>query len=472
MSSNSESHLSLKCPGCKHSLRVPASASGKQVVCPACRQTITVPSKEATTDDADRWLQLDDPPAPKPKASEPTPTGPTLGASSFDDDLPDLAPLPPIAPSPPAISAELDGLSLDTPLERAAADEEFSFPCKVCGTLLYTSVSRVGSMTRCPDCHSEFSIPSRPPKKKVPKIGLDPDAPDVRLAPVEGTNPRTQSGESNKTKEILDRAALEADRERQELESVAIPFDSQRWLSLLFGCFRDPGVIFLAILLGVFAATCFNVLHQVGRIEMPLVQIWILRAALFLLFGIPILMSILMCCMVIIPMAANRLKRVEDWPFGRFGEAIGEVAMICAAILMAALPGGFLATLLSWADVHPIIREVVVLASIWGLTPILLLSMIENNRILQPFSKIIFDAISARPDAWGSMYFQTGLIIVGLFVLYGIAYVTNPSMTAVFGLLLPFGLFLIANQYGILAGRISDITHLGFEGDFSQDDAT
>jgi hypothetical protein len=40
---------------------------------------------------------------------------------------------------------------------------------------------------------------------------------------------------------------------------------------------------------------------------------------------------------------------------------------------------------------------------------------------------------------------------------------------AVFGLLFPLGLFFVANQYGILAGRISDITNLGFEGDFSQD---
>jgi hypothetical protein len=61
------------------------------------------------------------------------------------------------------------------------------------------------------------------------------------------------------------------------------------------------------------------------------------------------------------------------------------------------------------------------------------------------------------------------MAIAGLFVVYAIGYVTNSMITAVFGLLLPLGLFFIANQYGVLAGRISDITSLGFEGDFSQD---
>jgi len=172
---------------------------------------------------------------------------------------------------------------------------------------------------------------------------------------------------------------------------------------------------------------------------------------------------------VIIPMAANRLRRVEDWPFGRFGEAIGEVWIMLSAIVMAAIPAGILATMLSWGGVPLIVREILILISIWGLTPFLLLSMIENNAVSQPFSKIIFDSVTPRADAWGAMYFQTGLAIACLFVLYAIAAMTSPVMTAVFGFLFPAGLFLIANQYGVLAGRISDITNLGFEGDFSED---
>jgi DNA-directed RNA polymerase subunit RPC12/RpoP len=43
------------------------------------------------------------------------------------------------------------------------SEEEFSFPCKVCGTLLYARESKVGSNTRCPDCFSEFRCPSIKP---------------------------------------------------------------------------------------------------------------------------------------------------------------------------------------------------------------------------------------------------------------------------------------------------------------------
>lgn len=460
LSSDSDSHLSFVCPHCKHPLKVPRSVAGKRALCPACHGKLVVPSKSETfkeAKDADAWLQLDNPthssPKSQPAQSEPSPPRP--GASSFDDDLPELAPLP-LDAEPGAYLPESN-------------DEEFAFPCKVCGSLLYTSLSRVGTMTRCPDCHSEFSVPSRPMKQKRAEIKIDHDVADVRLAPVEAINLRHESGESFKTKEILDRAAMEADRERKELESLAVPFDSQRWLSLLFGCFRDPGVILLSVILGIFAAACFFLLHIAGRFELTAVGIGMLRGVIFMVLGIPILISILMCCMVIIPMAANRLRRIEDWPFGRFGEAIGEVWMMLLAIVMAAIPAGILATMLSWGGVPLIVREILILTSIWGLTPFFLLSMIENNAVSQPFSKIIFDSITPRADAWGAMYFQTGLAIACLFVLYAIALMTSPVMTAVFGFLFPTGLFLIANQYGVLAGRISDITNLGFEGDFSED---
>jgi ribosomal protein S27E len=453
--------MRIKCPNCKHPLRVPKSAAGKRVVCLACGEKITIPTADEAPEEA---------------------VAPQAGASIFDDDLPELAPLPPSSSIP-------YGTSIGTPFDEALArvaqsaenmeehvpdsrDEEFSFPCKVCGTLLYTAVSRIGSMTRCPDCHSEFSVPSRPAKKKIPKAIIDVGATDIRLAPIESADARAKSMESAKTKEILDRAAIEADRERSEITPVATPFDSQRWLSLVFGCYRDPGLIFLSLFLGLCAGLCFYALHYLGSLDMSIVQIWILRAFLFIVFVVPILIAIAMCCMVILPMAANRLTRVEDWPFGRFGEAMGEIAILCTAVAIAAFPGGMLARLLTWAGAHPMVQEILIILSIWGFTPILLIGMIENNQLFQPFSRIVFGSIRLRPDSWGAMYFQTGLVLGGMLVLYEIAYLTQPWVMALLGLVLPFGLFLIANQYGVLAGRISDIAHLGFEGDFSEDNLT
>ena len=528
----SDSLLSFECPHCGKRLRVAASSAGKRTSCPSCNGSIAIPQAPNLEEDADAWLQLEGPSDSKPvskssgsqprqqpgakplstpkpqipsKSSKPqnaespkqsprspdSDNGPKLGQSLFDDDLPELKPLDPeLSPIPSPLLSEMN-LPLDEetaqPTQRTPAnsqtspnkqkrepakrpvDEDFSFPCKVCGTLLYSPASRAGTMTRCPDCHSELKIPSPPAKKKQAEFKIDPEVANVRLAPVEGTNPRESTSESAKTKEILERAEKEAALEREEIESVAAPFDSQRWLSLIFGFFRDPGVIFLAGLLGVCVAACFAALHAIGSLDVPTIQKAAFRGVVFLCFGIPLLVSVLMCCMVILPMAANRRTRVEQWPFGRFGEAIGELVMLGAAMIIAALPGGFFATGLSLTGLPSILGEILVLLSIWAFTPLLLLSMIENNAITQPFASVIFKSLSERPDAWGAMYFQSGMAIGGLFILYAIGYITNPIVTALFGLMLPVGLFFIANQYGVLAGRISDITNLGFEGDFSQD---
>ena len=95
--------------------------------------------------------------------------------------------------------------------------------------------------------------------------------------------------------------------------------------------------------------------------------------------------------------------------------------------------------------------------------------MIDNGQVVNPFSKSVLQSISAKPEAWGAMYFQSGFAYVLLLILLGVARMTGPVSTAVLGALLPLSCFFIANQYGVLAGRISDVTELGYEGDFSED---
>lgn len=494
MNDPSGSPLSFECPHCGKRLRVAASYAGKRSRCPGCGEKIVVPEPPKVEEDADSWLQLDGPrldgprteprPATKPgeglqPVDEPKPGAPKLGASTFDDDLPELKPLDPELATP--LTNLLSDFSLQFDEEHPAptapstsaapstVDEEFSFSCKVCGTLLYSPESQVGTKTQCPDCHSKIQVPKPTAKKQKAETKIDHEVANVRLAPIEGANRQIHTSESVKTKEILERAEKEAAMERQELDGVAAPFDSQRWLSLIFGFFRDPGVIFLAAILGVCAAVCFFALHAIGSLDRPEIQKAIIRLVVFLCFALPLLAGILMCCMVILPMAANRRTRVDDWPFGRFGDAFGELIMLTVALIIAAIPGGFLASVMSLTILPSIFREVIVLLSIWAFTPLILLSMIENNAIAQPFSSAIFKSFSDRSDAWGAMYMQSGMAITGLFVVYAIGYVTGPLVTALLGLMFPVGLFFIANQYGILAGRISDITNLGFEGDFSED---
>ena len=82
----------------------------------------------------------------------------------------------------------------------------------------------------------------------------------------------------------------------------------------------------------------------------------------------------------------------------------------------------------------------------------------------------IFKSISAKSDAWGAMYMQTGVAWVLYFVLWQVSRVSTPSTSVYAGFVFPWFICFIANQYGVLAGRISDVTELGYEGVFTDNE--
>jgi hypothetical protein len=376
-------------------------------------------------------------------------------------------------PEPIVLRGSLEQMSRDEAALREyfqpPDDESFSFPCKVCGTLLYSEVSRVGSMTRCPDCHSQFSVPAKPAKKIKQEMRLDDNVADVKLAPIDSPNIRESTLTPNKTKEILDKASVAVEQERQEIDPVTVNFDGKRWIRLILGFLRDPGLIFATVVLGIVSAVWLYSVHAVGDAEMNATLRAVIRTGLFLVFLVPIGWTILMCMLAIIPMAADQLKRVESWPFARMFETFGEVMMIVISVALASVPGGIMASTLSTLTGVTFISAVLVMLSIWAFTPIFLLAMIDNGRITGAYSKEVIQSISLKQDAWAAMYFQSGGAFALLTVLIGIARMTAPAASALLGAMLPLICFFIANQYGILAGRISDVTELGFEGDFSED---
>ncbi len=531
MSTGNSPYLSFHCPQCQKRLKAPESLAGKRVACPKCSASVVVPStdkdKEAVSEDD--WFALDAPSQPTPTKPSPPVSDPMdsrvrgkdgskdtrqsgAGSSLFDDDLPELAPLdpepkdntdslsyqavppslpPPIndlddfAPEPlfpgsePKSATRLKGSLEELSLEEAAlsehfqapTDDEFAFPCKVCGSLLYAKESRIGTITRCPDCFSEFSIPSPPTKKKQPSITkVDDQIADVKFAPIDAKSVHADRPEKDKTKEMLDRASIEVERDKEEEKGFAGNFDSQRWIELIFGFVRDPGIVIASIALGIFNAVWFYVLYVIGSIQdIGVIQAWIVRILISAVLIVPITGSILMCALAIIPMAANRKKRVEEWPIGKIGESIGEAFMFIVSIAISSVPGGMLATLVSSTGGHIGVSVFLVAISITTFTPFLILCMIENNSVTEPFSKAVFKSISLKPDAWGAMFMQSGIAMFLLACLLLLA-TSSATWSAVLGLVFPFLCFFIANQYGVLAGRISAITDMGFEGDFSDDD--
>ena len=429
----------------------------------------------------------------------------TTPKSVFDDDLPELMPVDdgPIegalanpklktfessktsskASSKPALAlpeiplpgfdlahdplAQLDGPALIEPMA-SVVEEEFSFHCKVCGSLLSSIRSRIGTKTSCPDCYSQLSVPSPTSKKKLADVTMDADVARVTFAPIDSLSANGTNNFSQKTKEILERAEQTLESEREEFLDGT--FDTRRWMGLLFGFLRDPLVIAAAVGLGFITGFWLFAIAAFGTwIQLHGTQVVFARLAILGLFFIPIVGAICMCGIAILTMAANRASRVVEWPFGKLTESIGDCAMVMVSVMVSSIPGGMLGAVSSSLNADPMVSTAFVLLGIWGLTPILLLSMIDNNSIFGPYSKAVLNSFQSKTEAWGAMYMQSAMAWIALTLLMVITSMQSPAGDFILGFSLPVFCFFEINQYGVLAGRISQVTAMEFEGDFSDD---
>lgn len=450
------------------------------------------------------------PPSVPPQAIDSTSKGKTK--SVFDDDLPELLPLQAPAAIPslpfdlglPDIDLEdLDGSPLDSraasssgpktgrtqgtnksrldslddlKLEAAALgdnfalppNDEFSFPCRICGSLLYALESRAGLSIRCPDCYSELTIP-KPVRKAVkqPPVSMD-DLPSVALQPIDSQSTRRDI--PVRSDEILEKATQALEEETRTSSDYDGGFDTQRWLQLILGFMRDPWVVAATVGLGLCTGGWLFAICLMGTwVKLDVTQAMIARIAIFAVLFIPIVGAICLCGLSILTMAANRSPRVEEWPLSRMGDAIGEGFLLIAALFLASVPGGMLGGIVAGLNAHPLVASALFMLGIWAATPFLLLSMIDNGAMTQPYSKPVFDSIKAFSDAWGAMYMQSGLAFGLLFCVMILAWLQSPVGSIFLGLAIPFTTFFVLNQYGVLGGRISQATNLGFDGDFSDD---
>lgn len=432
--------------------------------------------------------------------------------SVFDDDLPDLTPFEETQSSLPDPKSRREddllrsylgpsedpllGTSKDhgggkkkntdtsgpSGLEKALAegknrvaeeqDGEYSVVCKVCGTVLYVRPSSVGKQIRCPDCHSEFPQPAPKPKKKPTEARWDERDATVQLAPAEGANPRIVSRETVNTKSILDKAAEELKREAKELDGVSGVFDTEDWLAMVFGFLSDRSLVVAVAILSVFAAIFGYVFHSLGPyvLDQEYWHLQLARLLMFVLGFIPILCAVMLCCLAIIPKAANRLTKVEEWPFGKLGDSFGELMMLFIAIAGTYAIGLPVGSALFKMRAPYLIYGSIPTLSLWGLLPIVLLSMIESGSLFPPVTRSILKSLSQKPDAWGAMYMQTGIAMASFFVMTQVAFLYGPIAVGILFFLFPWLFCFIANQYGTLAGRISDVTELGFEGEFTEEE--
>ncbi len=452
MAEDANEGLSIRCPECNRRLKVPAKMAGKRVPCPACKAMLNLPTFESD----------------RPQS------GPAAPSKNLDSHLDDIGFK--LADELPKGRMTVDFAAEQLGLHQAELKEkEFSYPCKVCGSMMYARPADVGSMTRCPDCYSEFSIPSPPVQKARPR---DPDLSkiaDVSLMPPQGRGLNSSEFGRATAEDYLAKAAKEIDDSDEDKREQLYDFDSATWLKRTFAFLGDPSLIVVAITTGLFMGGTLLAASVVSQMAAE----WKPNSAesarkyglitVLLLFGAPLLAITLANGVAVLEASANKLKRIANWPIFNPSDAIGEIAVVLAAFLISIVPGGILSWLGSWVEMNPDIRMGIVMLSAYLLYPIILLGMLDNQSVGEPYSQAVIGSMGSRSNAWGGMYLITGLAMALIFVLYLFAAVGTEVPKFVFGLFLPILVFFIFHQFGVLGSRIADVTDLAFETEESDD---
>lgn len=437
--------IQLKCPICQAMLSVSPDRAGQRIACDQCGSKIKVPGQAATANDDDDWLRLESdlkpaavPPVrntPAAVRNTPTPVRNKPAAESGDVDdfmLPDLSNIPmsplaaprPAAP-PPLSESDLDALSgfADTEDQKPApmklvqpkvpVDDTFRVNCPTCDSLTYAKPDQVGKRIRCPDCHAAIVVP--PPPKVKPKY-----QPDIQAA---STFNFQDSGEENlpsrptdpfrKSADALLKAAEDAHIEA-EAEEWELP-NFQQWFSGLAKVFLDPVVglhiFFLSLL--AFLPTAVALQYESSMVVMGLFAGGAIFGALVIANGFAILQSV-----------ANGEDAVGEWPLFDPMAWLGQMVIAIASVGVAAGP--------IWMVTHYIfqgglITVAMTMVSLYLLYPIVLLSMLDEESILVPFSTDVTKSVMRAPDQWGAAYLASGILFFAMFLMFMIASVTGGS---------------------------------------------
>lgn len=466
--------IKVKCPVCESILLIPSSRRGERVACEQCGSKIKVPGVAATAGDDDDWLKLEtDLTSASTDAAGPARAADAAGPADADDDDEFMIPAEPPTRStggvtgrggsaggkpvdpPPLSSSDLDALAgfandddqQAAPMKRVeakpSADDSFRVRCPVCESVTYAKVAQVGKRIRCPDCHSAIVVP--PPQRAKPKYKPDLEA-AATYAFSDGDGdqlPARVSDPFRKSADDLLRAAEAAEDDSEEEEWELPAFGA--WFSGLGRVFVDPAVavhiLLLSLLAFIPAAIALSVEHESRVVVLGMFAGGAVFGALVLACGFAILQSV-----------ANGEERVSDWPvfdpmewFGQLIVVISAVAVSAGPIWMVAhflFPGGLLTVALT-------------MLSLYALFPVVLMSMLDEQSVMVPFSTDVSKSIVRSPDQWGAAYLASAVLFFAMFLCFMIASVCPPKTGALLAIVVTVsGVFAYFGIIGRLAFAI------------------
>lgn len=340
----------------------------------------------------------------------------------------------------------------------------FRFKCKTCGTQIYATVTAVGTVVKCPDCYDLLKVP-KPPADWNPKTAQSAPSEknDLLLEPVQRTNRASERFADDNLKDMMRKAEVEViEDEAKDLRDV-YDFDTTGWIQQNFGFLKDPMLLLIGIGTGVLLGSVFAATHFFGNIGGDLKGV----ATLFQLFvlaagGVPILSTCLANGLAVLEAGANRQSKVDEWPILNPGEWIAEGMAVVVAFILAAVPGGVVGRLLADLGGGYVLTIAMVVCSISIFAPPILLSILDNQSLAQPFSKDIFGSIPKRVESWLGMYLMVCIASAMMFVLLAMAVVGGMIVGFIAGVVFPLYLFFYFNQLGLLLSKIGDLTNLPF----------
>lgn len=461
-------YIRVTCPNCEKRLRVPPKAAGQTITCPNCSGKVTVdaPKVAAQASDDDEFKFKDEAPAPAKLKPKPNLLD-DLDLSEFD--LKEVTPAK--KKQDDFAKNEMDAIAAALKASEST-DDEFRFACKVCGTAMYARSSEVGNMVRCPDCYAQFSIP-RPTPKPQKKNVTAPKATEEVTFRSDSTKSPQENEDKSAASEYLRRAEEDLQKDVKEKKFETYDFDTLSAFDKAFGYLNDPSVWVLSIVPGLFlggaVALAFYVFERGANSEYRQAST-VGAFAVLAIFGLPMLAGCLANGLAILEAAANKVRKVSQWPFYHLGDAMGNIIMLMAVFLMSSIPGGVVGWMAVTAGLHSIVAVALPLMGIWFLFPILLLGVLDNGAMLQPYSREVVASIKERLDSWGAMYLWNSLMMAAM-LLVGYFTVGKSTVLTVVGMsFVPFVMYFVFRQIGNLAAEISDVTNLHFETEDDEDE--
>lgn len=387
-------YVRVTCPTCHAVLHPRVEKAGRRVKCPDCYAAVLVPQPE------------------KPKS----PPKPARDPGQY----------------------KLGGA--DQPIKPV---DYFLLLCPTCQARLHPRLAHVGKKVRCPDCEAVIVVPppAEPAQSKEPKspgqyrVGVEQERVEVKqeLLLVQSERPSE---------------ALTDETPRLWFASGVFTFPWRKsagayWLAL--SMFLFP----LVLLFGA-CAYLFAGLHvgstAVAFLIVPIAWtfVWSMSYAAD-------------CTLGIIEGTASGEDDVTRWPEGSWRDRIGPLMYIAFQFFL----GAAAASLLAWPVgmlCGPVWMGLAVFA-LFSLTfPVILLSALEADNPLAPYSPVILGSLPKLWWGWGAVAFESFLVIgLGIGTTLLAAYASLVAVFFVAPPLLAAAIFITARLYGRLAWRIGEL---------------